>query len=588
MFKFDLQLFAKVDNPYSMNSTDIDYKSPYYSSYIQKPLFPEDSAELDKYTKKYFVAKNDKLESLEFWFKNNIPDINTINSLYDSISENKNYFDSKIVMSNNVKNLFSGIKFTNVSEINKILSKIFIVSDGFNSYNTVYMNNIYKGINLFETTDNKYEVSYPNDFELKPKLLNDYISLAYSDTKYEETLLGGAFVKTIDISEFRPAPQSGVEGQRYSIPHNPANNIVGMFKDCFAQTIIGLDEFPFEKFGRCGDYMFAGAFNLDKYIDKIADPDTKKKLKKLYYNNIEAINLVDSYYDTNEIDLDKVLFEYWVKPLKLKKDNFGISYKYNYNFNTKIESTFEGAYIYSIDLTELDLSKYDRMPNMFNGTSTSSIKFKTIGSKTPANGLMPIYSNLFNLSKNGPFKLRRIEGEIIFPDKDYMIPNTHNIELIESRKHADSLKNILPSKEALAPGVTSIGLKFKNYNKDALLKFVQDNGRPEIITEEQLFEFFGLPKEYITIDNEGEGASKPADFDTNPYSDEAVDYMKYNGIHMEEPDDFDTNVYGDASVAFRKLYNLPLPKPADYDTNPYSNEANIWAKFYNISRPSPP
>lgn len=57
MFKFDLQLFAKVDNPYSMNSTDIDYKSPYYSSYIQKPLFPEDSAELDKYTKKYFVAK---------------------------------------------------------------------------------------------------------------------------------------------------------------------------------------------------------------------------------------------------------------------------------------------------------------------------------------------------------------------------------------------------------------------------------------------------------------------------------------------------------------------------------------------------
>lgn len=590
MFKFDLQLFAKVDNPYSMNSTDIDYKSPYYSSYIQKPLFPEDSAELDKYTKKYFVAKNDKLKSLEFWFKNNIPDINTINSLYDSISENKNYFDSKIVMSNNVKNLFSGIKFTNVSEINKILSKIFIVSDGYNAYNSVYMNNIYKGINLFETTDNKYEVSYPNDLELKPKLLNDYIFLAYTDSNYEETLLGGAFVKTINISEFRPAPQSSVEGKsvHYSIPSNPANDIVGMFKDCFAQTIIGLDEFPFEKFGSCGDYMFAGAFNLDKYIDKIADPDTKKKLKKLYYNNIEAINSANSYYDTNEVDLDKVLFEYWVKPLKLKKDSFGMSYKYNYNFNTRIRSTFEGAYIHSIDLRELDLSKYDRMPNMFNGASASSIQFKTIGSKTPANGVMPIYSNLFNLSKNGPFKLINIEGEIIFPDKDYMKPNTYNIELIESRKHADSLKGILPPKEALAPNVTFLNLKFKNYNKEALLKFIQENGRPEITTEDQLFEFFGLPKSYIQFDYDGEAHPKPVDFYTNPYSDEAVAYMKYNGIHMEEPDDFDTNVYGDASVAFRKLYNLPLPKPADYDTNPYSNEANIWAKFYNISRPSPP
>ena len=201
---------------------------------------------------------------------------------------------------------------------------------------------------------------------------------------------------------------------------------------------------------------------------------------------------------------------------------------------------------------------------------------------------MPIYSNLFNLSKNGPFKLVNIEGEIIFPDENYMKPNTYNIELIESRKHADSLKGILPPKEALAPNVTFLSLKFKNYNKDALLKFVQENGRPEITTEDQLFEFFGLPKSYIQFDYDGEAHPKPVDFDTNPYSDKAVAYMKYNGIHMEEPDDFDTNVYSDASVAFRKLYNLPLPKPADYDTNPYSHEANVWAKFYNISRPSPP
>ena len=155
-------------------------------------------------------------------------------------------------------------------------------------------------------------------------------------------------------------------------------------------------------------------------------------------------------------------------------------------------------------------------------------------------------------------------------------------------KKCDRLKNMLPSKEALAPNVTFLSLKFKNYNKEALLKFVQENGRPEITTEDQLFEFFGLPKSYIQFDSDDEVPLKPADFDTNPYSDEAVAYMKYNGIHMEEPDDLETNIYGDASVAFRKLYNLPLPKPADYDTNPYSNEANIWAKFYNISRPSPP
>ena len=364
-----------------------------------------------------------------------------------------------------------------------------------------------------------------------------------------------------------------------------------MFKDCIAQTIVGLDKFPFKKFKNCGDYMFAGAFNFDKYIDKIENPDTKKKLKKAYYNTIGAMALAESYADglIKEIDLDKVLFEYWVKPLKLRKDSFGIGYKIDIGGGrgNSITGTFKEAYINCVDLSDIDLTNYSYMIDMFKDASINNIVFDTIGSKVPQSQFIPNYSNLFNVSKNGPFKLRNITGTIIFPDEKYMKIGVSEPDPPESGyKKCNRLKNMLPSKEALAPGVTRLNLKFKNYNKEALLKFVQENGGPEITTEDQLFEFFGLPKSYIQF--EDEVTEKPADFDTNPYSDEAIAYMKYNGIHMEEPDDFDTNVYGDASVAFRKLYNLPLPKPADYDTNPYSNEADVYAKFYNISRPSPP
>lgn len=585
MFKFDLQLFAKVDNPYNIKSTDLDYKKPIYTSYMENPLYPEGSLRTDPALgEKTFIKDG----SLAYWFKNNIPDINTISSLYDSISSNKNYFDEKIVATDNIDNLFSDINFTNMDEINKILSKIFLGNKG--AYlNTVQMDHIYDGINMFKTTDNKYKTTYPNNFELKPKLLNGFVSQYLFKTRDSYSLFGGAFVKTLNISEFNLLPKSDGNNQYYRT--KPANDIYGMFKDCIAQTIVGLDKFPFEKFKNCGDYMFAGAFNLDKYIDKIEDPDTKKKLKKAYYNAIEAIGLADSYYDTNEVDLDKVLFEYWIKPLKLKKDSFGIGYKIDIGSGrgNSITGTFKEAYINCVDLSNIDLTNYDYIIDMFKDASVSRIIFNTIGSKNPQLGYMPNYSNLFNVSKNGPFKLINISGTIIFPNKEYMEISFQEPDPLESGyKKCDRLKNMLPSKEALAPGVTILSLKFKNYNKEALLKFVQENGRPEITTEDQLFEFFGLPKSYIQIDPDIEIPQKPTDFDTNPYSDEAIDYMRYNGIHMEEPDDFDTNVYGDASVAFRKLYNLPLPKPADYDTNPYSNEANIWAKFYNISRPSPP
>lgn len=586
MFTFDLQLFAKVDNPYNIKSTDLDYKNPNYISYMENPLYPEGSLRTDPALREKTLNKDG---SLAYWFKNNIPDINSISSIYDSISSNKNYFDEKIVVTDNIDNLFSDINFTNMDEINKILSKIFLGNKG--AYlNTVRMDHIYDGINMFETTDNKYKTIFPNNFKLKPKLLNGFISQYLYNSIDAYSLFGGAFVKTLDISEFNLLPRSD-ESSKYNNSYNLANDIYGMFKDCIAQTIVGLDKFPFEKFKNCGDYMFAGAFNLDKYIDKIEDPDTKKKLKKAYYNTIEAIDLADSYYDTNEIDLDKVLFEYWIKPLKLKKDSFGIGYKIysDGGRGNSITGTFKEAYINCVDLSDIDLTNYSYMIDMFKDASINNIVFDTIGSKVPQSKFIPNYSNLFNVSKNGPFKLRNITGTIVFPNKEYMKISYQEPNPPESEyKRCDRLKNMLPSKEALAPGVTSLSLKFKNYDKEALLKFVQENGRPEITTEDQLFEFFGLHKSYIQFYSEDEVPEKPADFDTNPYSDEAVAYMKYNGIHMEEPDDFDTNVYGDASVAFRKLYNLPLPKPADYDTNPYSNEANVWAKFYNISRLSPP
>lgn len=584
MFTFDLQLFAKVDNPYNIKSTDLDYKNPNYTSYMENPLYPEGSLRTDPTGMKTL----NKDGSLAYWFKNKIPDINSISSIYDSISSNKNYFDEKIVVTDNIDNLFSDINFTNMDEINKILSKIFLGNKGV-YLNTVQMDHIYDGINMFKTTDNKYKTTYPNNFELKPKLLNGFVSQYLFKTRDSYSLFGGAFVKTLNISEFNLLPKSDGNNQYYRT--NPANDIYGMFKDCIAQTIVGLDKFPFKKFKNCGDYMFAGAFNLDKYIDKIEDPDTKKKLKKAYYNITGAIILSDSYYDTKKVDLDKVLFEYWIKPLKLKKDSFGIGYKIDIGGGrgNSITATFKEAYINCVDLSDIDLTNYCYMIDMFKDASINSIVFDTIGSKVPQYQCMPNYSNLFNVSKNGPFKLRNITGTIVFPNKEYMKISYQEPNPPESEyKRCDRLKNMLPSKEALAPGVTSLSLKFKNYDKEALLKFVQENGRPEITTEDQLFEFFGLHKSYIQFYSEDEVPEKPADFDTNPYSDEAVAYMKYNGIHMEEPDDFDTNVYGDASVAFRKLYNLPLPKPADYDINPYSNEANIWAKFYNISRPSPP
>ena len=321
MFNFDLQLFAKVDNPYSLKGNDLDYKNPNYTSYMENPLYPEGSLAIDPDIKETRLIKDG---ALSYWFKNKIPDINSISSLYDSISSNKNYFDEKIVVTDNIDNLFSGIAFTNMDEINSILSKIFLGNK--NSYlNTVKINCIYDGINMFETTDNKYKTIFPNNFKLKPKLLNGFISQYLFNSRDTYSLFGGAFVKTLDISEFNLLPKSDGNNQYHS--RNPGNDIYGMFKNCIAQSIVGLDKFPFEKFKYCGDYMFAGAFNLNKYIDKIEDPDTKKKLKKLYYNAIEAIGLGDSYYDTHEVDLDKVLFEYWIKPLKLKKDSFGIGYK---------------------------------------------------------------------------------------------------------------------------------------------------------------------------------------------------------------------------------------------------------------------
>lgn len=109
MFTFDLQLFAKVDNPYNIKSTDLDYKKPIYTSYMENPLYPEGSLRTDSGLGTKTLIKDG---SLAYWFKNNIPDINSISSIYDSISSNKNYFDEKIVVTDNIDNLFSDINFT--------------------------------------------------------------------------------------------------------------------------------------------------------------------------------------------------------------------------------------------------------------------------------------------------------------------------------------------------------------------------------------------------------------------------------------------------------------------------------------------
>lgn len=235
MFTFDLQLFAQVTNPYSLKGSELDYKNPNYISYMENPLYPERSITIDPdFGDKRFIKDG----QLSYWFKNNIPDINSISSIYDSVSSNKNYFDEKIVVTDTIDNLFSGIAFTNMDEINAILSKIFLGNMG--SYaNTVKINCIYDGINMFETTDNKYKTIFPNNFKLKPKLLNGFISLYLYLRRDEYSLLGGAFVKTLDISEFNLLPKSDT-GNLYT-NYNPANDIYGMFKNCIAQSILGLD-----------------------------------------------------------------------------------------------------------------------------------------------------------------------------------------------------------------------------------------------------------------------------------------------------------------------------------------------------------
>ena len=62
---------------------------------------------------------------------------------------------------------------------------------------------------------------------------------------------------------------------------------------------------------------------------------------------------------------------------------------------------------------------------------------------------------------------------------------------------------MLPNKDAISPGAypSNINIKLINFNFEDMLKFVQDNGYPEITTEDQLLEFMGVcPREYLQFE----------------------------------------------------------------------------------------
>lgn len=638
-FTFDLQLFAKSDsNPDTIHHEQVDYKKPEYNTYqysIPTKLTTGD------------VEGN--LEDLTFWFSKNISDIDTITSLYDSVSANKTHFDQENpVCSVNIAGLFAKINFTNMEEINTILPKIYLNVDissaqgGTYAYTPIILNNIYHGINMFKTQEGKFKTQYPNTFTLKPKF-NSTISFnqkhkidesfvesdhdTYSDEFIEKSigLFGYAFVKTLDVSDvviFKYPPA----GQIISDQDGYNRQITGMFKGCLAQEIVGLDkmmqnmkdELSKTKEGKIiynysskiysiGNELFKNAFNMDKYIDKIENEDTKKELRKAYYNSV-------LYGDSDDEETrEKCLFSYWRKDRPLVLDCIG-----GQPFDLK--GAFEGAYIKSVDIsgvTNRILPEGHNVQNLFKDASVETIDIGNLNNaallkEKEISKLYPGYNtfihvlyanNMLNVSKTGPFKLRQVKGSITFPKKN-QLENlvTKPIVLLEQRSYfEDFFENMLPSEDAIEESARrNFKITLVNYDLDMILELAQSNKfgnskTQNIRTEEDVIRFFGgLPKKYWNLVDDV--PPKPADFDTNKLSPEAIRYITYNKIKVEKPADFDTNPYTEASILYRKINNLSLPMPEGFTERLHNSDKNhsvltpndeVYRKFYNIELSDP-
>ena len=499
-FLFDLQLFAETESPHTIQSTEFGSGNTEMTAFLRS--FPTG------YTKNYnrYEAPSGGKITLTQWFANNIPDIKTINSLYDSVSPYKTFFDDKIVSANVLSELFFKTNFTNTDEINKIISKIFAHSD--DSYKSIELERIFMGINMDrnETNDTYHVKEFPNNFKLKPKLNTGLggiiIRYCLNDNEtYFSTIFGGAFVDELDVS-----------GIKINKNYSSDQSATCLFRGCIAQKVKGLETFPYENYAYTTEKTFEGLFNLDRYIDKIDDPVLKKKIKQRYYNNIDV--------DKESYD---PIFEYWKndKPLVIKslgnrmtksdvEENY-VRLAGSFSGSRRLTRTFANAYINTLELTRDVYLRYCySYESMFEGASIRNLK---IGSKIGAvNRYMGSYKNMLKLSTKGPFKLESIDVTFVFPDKKYLVDlpywakrarNPNDPPISNTAKQADMIKDMLPNRDAIANSAytSKINIRLVNFNFEDMLKFVQDNGYPEVTTEDQLLEFMGgCPREYLQFE----------------------------------------------------------------------------------------
>ena len=505
-FKFNLQLFAQVENPHTVQGSETDSVNPHLKVYTYN--FPEGFVKRWGST---YASTNETY--LSRWFAQNIPDIKTINSLYDSVSPNKTFFDNKVVNSGVIDELFFKTNFTNTDEINKIVSKIFL--NNVDSYRSVQMERMYMGINMDynESNDTYHVKQFPNNFKLKPKFNTGFsgITIRYclnENETYPSTIFGGAFVNELDVTDVKLAELKS---------SNTYSDCV--FRRCIAQKVKGLETYPFNRSSSASNKTFEGMFNLDPYINKIDDPEIKKKIKSKYYN---VIDIYKAYY--GEIKLtenNEPLFEYWRPDKVLRLTNLGKSFTRMINLedhdgsysgsrnvgDRRFFKTFSNAYLFGVELTKDIYMRYCySYESMFEGASMVKLK---IGSKIGAvNRYMGNYKNMFNFSTKGPFKLHEMDVTIVFPDEEYLtnLPWWAKREFINnmdlSPKQADMIKNMLPSADCMVKGLRNrVRIKLVNFNVENMLSFVQEYGYPEITTEDQLFEFMGgCPKDCLVFE----------------------------------------------------------------------------------------
>ena len=379
------------------------------------------------------------------------------------------------------------------------------------------------GINMDrnETNDTYHVKEFPNNFKLKPKLNTELegviIRYCMNDNEtYFSTIFGGAFVDELDVTEIKI-------NKNYSV----SQFVNCLFRGCIAQKVKGLETFPYENYAYTTEKTFEGLFNLDRYIDKIDDPVLKKKIKQRYYNNIDV--------DKESYD---PIFEYWKndKPLVIKSlgnmmTKSDVAEEYvrlagSFSGSRRLLRTFANAYINTLELTKDVYLRYCySYEGMFEGASIRNLK---IGSKIGAvNRYMGSYKNMLKLSTKGPFKLESIDVTFVFPDKKYLVDlpywakrmrNPNDFPGTNTAKQADMIKDMLPNRDAIANSAytSRINIRLVNFNFEDMLKFVQDNGYPEITTEDQLLEFMGgCPREYLQFEEKTRSDYMTADHESH-------------------------------------------------------------------------